>query len=266
LVDLAEIALSLAERFLDKDQRKSADMQSPILNWDHMIVKYGDTVYTQPTGSPKPKAHVLFSANFTNNTPSPQTYALRTERRTRSECTVNFQKSFTYGAELSIKIAPPNPIIEANTGFKSEITKERGVSETFEQELSWSVDNQVKVPPGFETKAELVINEKSYNGDFEELVTFEGKVLVTFEDKKTREHIQTVKLEVNKLFTAASGFGKDNKGRPTFTVKGTCRSRFGVEQNVKLTEREIVAGGKEEEEEEEEAAAQDVEEEGQEEG
>ena len=85
------------------------------------------------------------------------------------------------------------------------------------------------------------------------MVTFEGKVLVTFEDKKTREHITTLTLQVNKLFnSAAQGFRPDNKGRPTFTVKGTCKSRFGIEQNVRLTEREIARKEEEEEEEKEE--------------
>ena len=41
LVDLEEIAGALAEKFLKKDQKKSADLQTPLINWDNMIVKYG---------------------------------------------------------------------------------------------------------------------------------------------------------------------------------------------------------------------------------
>lgn len=52
----------------------------------------------------------------------------------------------------------------------------KGICQTFEHELSWSVDNGIEVPPGYQTKAELVIREDNFNGDFQILTTFEGKV------------------------------------------------------------------------------------------
>ncbi|XP_005104905.1 uncharacterized protein LOC101857969 [Aplysia californica] len=236
LLDLEQLVKDFAEDFLDSDQKKHADLKTPEINWDHMNVHYGETTYDKSRDRPKPQAHVLFSAKFSNSTPKPQTYALRTERRTRSVCSITFLRTFTFGASVQIKLTPPNPVIEANTGFKSEVSKHKGTSQTFEQELSWTVDNSILVPPGYETKAELVIKENDYNGDFEELVTFEGRVMVTYEHKKTREHITTISENVRKLFDSRLGFKKDELGRPTFRVKGTCKCRFGMEQDVKLTE------------------------------
>lgn len=244
VIDLEELVKDYTQSFLDSDQRKHADLTAPVINWDFMHVLYGPTKYT-PSGSPKPSAHVLFTANFTNDTPKPQTYTLRTERRTKSTCDMSFQKTFTYGAGMELKLTPPNPIIEANVGFKGELSKQKGVTETFEQELSWSVDNQIEVPSGYQTKAELVIKEDDYRGDFVIESTFDGKIVVTYENKKTREHITTINGHVKKVFKGKPGFRVDNLDRPVFTVKGVCKCRYGIEQNVMLTETKIQHGVRE---------------------
>lgn len=240
LTDLRTLVVAEAETFLDSKQKKDADLKNPDVNWDYMHITYEPTVYKSPTvRAPRPVSHVLFSAKFTNNTPKPQTYQLCTQRSTRSECTVSLQKTFTFGAEVQIKLTPPNPVIEANTGFKTEVTKQKGVEQTFEQELSWSVDNAVSVPPGYETKAELVIKENKFSEDFEEKVVFEGRVVVTYVDRKTKEHVETVSVKVGNVFTSEHGFKKDNLKRPTFTVIGTCKCHYGMQQEVTLTESKI---------------------------
>ncbi|XP_059155256.1 uncharacterized protein LOC131940580 [Physella acuta] len=235
-IDLEELVKSYAEDFLDNDQKKHADLKNPVIDWNKMHVIYGETKYTRPEVPPQPTAHVLFCANFANNTPNNQTYTLRTERRTRSSSEICFMKTFTYGVNIQMKLTPPNPIIEANAGFMSEITKQKGYSATNEQELTWAVDSEISVPPGYKTKAELVFTEDDFNGDFEILTTFEGKILVTYESKKSRDHISTVTVHVAKVFNSKSGFTLDDTGRPTFLVRGVCKCRFGVEQNVNLTE------------------------------
>ena len=58
---------------------------------------------------------------------------------------------------VCVQLTPPNPIIEANAGFHGEMSMEKGVNQTFEQELAWSVDNEIEVPSGHVTKADLVI-------------------------------------------------------------------------------------------------------------
>ncbi|CAG5116401.1 unnamed protein product, partial [Candidula unifasciata] len=102
-----------------------------------------------------------------------------------------------------------------------------GVCHTSEQELAWSVDNEIEVPPDH------------FNGDFQIVTTFEGKVLVTYESKKNRDHIATINVSVDKLFKGNKDFVFNEFGRPTFIAKGVCKCRFGVEQNVKLTESPI---------------------------
>ncbi|GFN94125.1 Lin-24 (twenty-four) like [Plakobranchus ocellatus] len=235
LIDLEEIVRDYASSFLDSDQKKHADLKNPIINWDRMFVTHGEAKYAKPMTPPMPVSHVLFSAVFANNTPKPQTYALRTERHTKSSCNVTFAKTYSFGVAVSMRLTPPNPIIEANSGFKSDLTESKGQSQTFERELMWAVDNSITVPPGFQTKAELVIKEDNFNGEFEVPCYFEGTIVVTYENKK-REHVATVRDHVKKFFKNQQGFTTDEKGRPMFKVRGCCKCRFGVEQSVRLTE------------------------------
>ncbi|CAG5131612.1 unnamed protein product, partial [Candidula unifasciata] len=175
VLDIEQLVKDYAEDFLDGEQKKHADIKNPIINWDRMHVLYGETKYTRPEVPPTPTSHVLFSANFVNNTPKTQTYALRTERRTRSSCSICFTKVYSYSGGIQMRLTPPNPIIEANAGFQASLTNEKSVCHTSEQELAWSVDNEIEVPPAYQTKAELVIKEDHFNGDFQIVTTFEGK-------------------------------------------------------------------------------------------
>nr|KAG5709605.1 hypothetical protein BaRGS_001655 [Batillaria attramentaria] len=208
LVDIEELVKDSAAKMLDGDAKKKADLENPEIDWD--------------------------SANFSNDTPKPQRYTLRTERRTKSTCNVALNKTYTVGASIEIKLTPPNPIIEANAGFHGEMSMEKGVNETFEQELAWTVDNEIEVPPGHMTKADLVIKEDEFDGEFTIESKFEGKVVVTYETKKQREHVATVVRNVKSFLNKENGFKTDDEGRPCFVTKGKCKCRFGIEQNVLL--------------------------------
>lgn len=240
LIDLEELVMESAEKMLDADAKKKADLEKPEISWDRMYVTHGETEYVDARRSPKPTAHVLFTANFSNDTPKPQRYTLRTERRTKSTCNIALCKTYTMGASVSIKLTPPNPIIEANAGFHGEMSMGKGVNETFEQELAWAVDNEIEVPPGHVTKADLVIKEDEFDGEFSIESRFEGKVVVTYETKKQpREHVMTVVRDVKRLMTKDKGFKIDEEGRPCFVTRGKCKCRFGIEQNVLLRQSAI---------------------------
>ena len=248
LIDLEEIVKKFVADFpLDKGQRKEADdILSSDINWKHMRVRHGATEYYDQIRSNTPKTHVLFTAHFTNDTDQNQTYALRTERRTKSTCGISLQKSYTYGCSVDIKLTPPNPIIEANAGFKGELGLTKSCDETFEEELVWSVDNQISVPPKFKTKADLVIKEDEYTSHFKTESKFEGKIHVTLRNKRDNTPITTVTGDVKQIFTGDKGFRVDKTGVYYVTI-GKCKCRFGIEQHVKLSQSKIT--GEEDEEE-----------------
>jgi hypothetical protein len=84
--------------------------------------------------------------------------------------------------------------------------------ETFEEELTWSVDNQISVPPKFKTKAELVIKEDDYTSHFKTESQFRGKVHVTLRNKKDNTPITTITGDVKQIFTKDKGFRVDKTG------------------------------------------------------
>ncbi|XP_022303844.1 uncharacterized protein LOC111111269 isoform X1 [Crassostrea virginica] len=240
IIDLEEIIRKWVSDFpLDKSQKKEADdILSSDINWRHMRVRHGSTEYYDQIRVNTPKTHVLFTAHFSNETDLNQVYSLKTERRTKSICTISIQKTFTYGYNLDLKLTPPNPIIEANAGFKGELGLTKSGDETFEEELVWSVDNQITVPPKFKTIADLVIKEDEYASHFKTESKFEGKVHVTLRNKKDNTPLATITGDVKQIFTPDKGFRVDKTGVYFVTI-GKCKCRFGIEQHVHLSQSEL---------------------------
>lgn len=240
IIDLEDIVRKWVNDFpLDKSQKRDADdILSADINWRYMRVRHGNTEYYDQIRGNTPKTHVLFTAHFSNETNQNQVYTLKTERRTKSTCAISLQKTYTYGFNIDLKLTPPNPIIEANAGFKGELGLSKSADETFEEELVWSVDNQITVPAKFKTKADLVIKEDEYTSHFKTESKFEGKIHVTLRNKKDNTPLATVSGDVKQIFTQDKGFRVDKTGVYFVTI-GKCKCRFGIEQHVRLSQHEL---------------------------
>ncbi|VDP60950.1 unnamed protein product [Schistosoma mattheei] len=94
------------------------------------------------------KSHVLFSSIFTNKTSETQTNHLKTERRTSSSCRLSLQKVVTKGGCINLQIGPPSMSVQANGGFRREITMSKDMEEVFEEELTWTLDTEVSTMVG----------------------------------------------------------------------------------------------------------------------
>lgn len=240
-VHLDDIVIKWALDFpLDKSQIKEADDILPDdINWKHFQVHHSETEYLEETSVASPKSHVLFGAYFTNNTDQSQVYALNTSRKTQSTCALSISKGYMIGASVDIKLMPPNPIISANAGFSGQLKLDKGTNETFVEELSWSANNQITVPPRFKTKAELIIREDVYDGHFKAESKFEGRISVTLRSKKDNTPLTTITGEVKQIFTQDKGFRVDKSGTYLVT-RGRCKCRFGIEQHVRLSQFALV--------------------------
>ncbi len=148
------------------------------------------------------------------------------------------EKGFEIEASFDVKLAPPNPIIEANAGFRRELSLSEAREKMTEHELAWEVDSQVNVPPGYQTTADLVIREQEYNGHFYVRSRFDGKVHVNLRNKKDNSVLTTITGNVKHIFTPDKGFQVDKTGIYCIT-EGTCQCRFGIEQHVRLTQKAI---------------------------
>jgi len=103
---------------------------------------------------------------FANRTDREQTYSFRADRTTRSTCAVSVEQACTTGVEVGVRLTTPGQILEANAGFRREVTLASSESETIEQELAWSVDSQVSVLGRHVGDAKLVVLEQEYDGRF----------------------------------------------------------------------------------------------------
>jgi hypothetical protein len=190
----------------------------------------------------KPMSQVLFKSHFTNNTDTDQDYSFKTERTTRSTCEVYYEEGYTIGQEVSVTLKTPCEVFEASAGFHREMSLVKCEGETKEEELSWAIDSQIRVPPKHQTVAELVISEEQYAAQFTINTTFRGTVHVVFTNlNDNNSFVKSVDGDIVEIFR-----NKISKGRlRTFKIdgncvrtqfKGLCKFRYGIEQHVKLTE------------------------------
>ncbi|CAL8082712.1 unnamed protein product [Calicophoron daubneyi] len=193
-------------------------------------------------GNKKAKSHILFSSVFSNSTSETQTNHLRTERRTSSSCRISVSKAVSREGEFSLQIGPPGTLVQANGGFRHEVQMSRDKERVFEEELVWSLESEVVVPPGYQTRAELVITEDEYDGKFRVETIFEGSAAIHLRDKKDGSVIYTIIAgDLSRIFTPEYGFYKipDQPRAVGFTNEGQCHCNFGVGQKVELYQEKI---------------------------
>ena len=251
MIDIDDIIITAAQNFpFERDIRRAMDddIKSTDINTKHLRVIHDAPVYKNEQQIGQSQNHTLFKAVFTNSTDNDQIYNFNTQRKTRSTCTLICTKGYRFEAHMDIKMLPPNPVLQANGGFKSEMFLTKADGQTFEEELLWSVDSQVRVPPMHKTTAALVIKEDEYNGNFTVRSQFMGKVHVTIRNRKDHSQLTTITMKVEQVFTPDLGFQVDKSGVYCVT-QGVCKCRYGIQQRVKLTQASIGKGGDDSDEE-----------------
>uniref|UniRef100_A0A095A317 Uncharacterized protein n=1 Tax=Schistosoma haematobium TaxID=6185 RepID=A0A095A317_SCHHA len=171
-VDICDLVLDYVTQFPFAKDVKSRinldDIHSSDIDFTRLFVTHKKTEYLLPNivnGDTKQsiavppktlpptlkrdlKSHVLFSSIFTNKTSETQTNHLRTERRTSSSCRLSLQKVVTKGGSINLQIGPPSMSVQANGGFRREITMSKDIEEVFEEELTWTLDTEVSIMVG----------------------------------------------------------------------------------------------------------------------
>jgi len=239
-VDLEQICSNFAYLFLDKDQGGDQAMRNNIraeVDFSGMTKTYSGTKWTGLEQNRKKVSNIVWSTVFVNMSKAPRTFNMNAERTTESTFTMDFRKAFHIKGGLDLTLTPPSSAgLGLQVGFTSQRRTNRSMKDTIKEELKWEVSNSIVVGAGKEVQAMMVIVEDAVNGDFEETVTFDGKVSINFTNRKTGDHIFYVNENVRAMFDSQHGFGQDDQGRPYFTVKGMCHGRHGVDQVLTLTE------------------------------
>ncbi|VDN19268.1 unnamed protein product [Gongylonema pulchrum] len=173
----------------------------------------------------------LFKSTFTNTTEREQEYSFKTERSTRSSATVIVGNT-------------PCEVVEANAGFRNELSVIHIGENTVEEELVWGVDSTVRVPPLCETVAELVILEDHQIRRFSIESRLSGRIIVTVTNLKDNNSLVTIiEGKISDIIRGlanypALGFTVQNDV-VSYTTKGICKFKYGVEQKVKITEHAV---------------------------
>ncbi|CAH8603973.1 unnamed protein product [Schistosoma bovis] len=266
IVDICDLVLDYVTQFPFAKDVKSRinldDIHSSDIDFTRLFVTHKKTEYLLPNivnGDTKQsiavppktlpptlkrdlKSHVLFSSIFTNKTSETQTNHLRTERRTSSSCRLSLQKVVTKGGSINLQIGPPSMSVQANGGFRREITMSKDIEEVFEEELTWTLDTEIVVPPGYKTRAELIITEDEYYGKFQVETIFEGSISVKLRDKKDGSVVSVVVInDLSKFLTAKNGFHPipNSTSAVCFVNEGFCHCHYGIGQRVELQEEKI---------------------------
>ncbi|CAG9540457.1 unnamed protein product [Cercopithifilaria johnstoni] len=254
MIDLELIIRNWAKQIFDVTKtREEAKISKKYLeyniNWSHLLNEYLEPRYTvsgidtryvrQSKGE-----QVLFKSTFTNNTEREQEYTFKTERCTRSTATISIEKGVCRGMEMELKLKTPCEIVEANAGFHNEISIVNIGENTVEEELTWGVDSTIKVPAFCETVAELVILEDHQIRNFTVDSRISGRIIVTVTNLKENNSLVTIiegKIaDIIRGIANYSSLGFSVKDDiVSYTTKGTCKFKYGVEQIVKLREHPI---------------------------
>ena len=246
---IEEWARDYFERKANRSDRKilAKDYLNLDLDWKRVKFTDEEPVYDpQPAkaGTGTPKHNVLFHTTFSNKTDKEQKYNFETNRTTRSSCSVEIEKGYTMGMEMSVKLCTPGEILEANAGFSRELSLVNIEGQTIEEELSWGVNSEMAVPSKTRAQAKLVITEEEYKGNFSLQTRITGRVRVVFTNLKDNNSFlkavegdvyQIMQWGVREKIILADNIRIDSKEKTVIiTTKGKCQFTFGIKQDVEV--------------------------------
>ena len=183
---------------------------------------------------------VLFRTVYINNTNHEQEFSFKTKRVTRSYCDVSFEKAYTIGHEMNVKLATPCEVREANAGFLPELYLIDSRGQTFEKELIWSVDSFIKVPPNIKTTAQLVVYERKLSRRFTVKTVFSGKVHATITNMRSNNSfVKAIEGDIMDIMRNAWKMKNSNVEPEKVSVitKGECNFTYAFEQHVTISQK-----------------------------
>jgi hypothetical protein len=250
ILDLDELVLDYARGvYEDREQHDLEKKFKTNLKWEKLDIRIDRSKLSiqhdeplhakdQSTGTYEPRNSVLFKSKYNNTTDNDMSYSISTTRHTRTTVSCTITKGFCFGVEFEFKIAPP--FLELSVAASSELSFEKSVETTKEQEISWTIDTAIRVPKKTSTIVELVVKEDEYRGTFSTKTYFSGKIYVDI--RKDNTFLARVIIsDLRKIFTKDRGFQCDLMERSVYyETNGICNCRFGIEQEVVISEEPLI--------------------------
>ena len=169
----------------------------PDIDWksltiEHNIMKFSqrslgksfDTAWgTVITGS---KWVTLYSCDYENDTENKHVHTFRGKRETTTWVAVELSQCYTVDREVEVDIHIPNSYGKLRAGRDNNMHVDRIKGQVFKEIVTWEVNSQIEVCPGWKAKAELIAQQDCHRIHFEvrtSLSVKKGKLSVTFKRK-----------------------------------------------------------------------------------
>ena len=203
----------------------------------------------------------LFETEFKNLSDQPQKFTFKTERKTTSRYDVHVQTGYKIGGNVDINIPLQNVV---KVGLTGELHVTKSTGQTFEEVMTWSVDNQVVVESQSGCKAEMLIQEIDMTRDFvvrSTVVAPKGKVLVNVRHRKSKDVLKVLEIPSHllkdifqragvKLADVPTAAAAESDGTEGSIVKvpddvvcietrGTMRAVYGAKQFIEIKQFQI---------------------------
>ncbi|PAA87492.1 hypothetical protein BOX15_Mlig008670g2, partial [Macrostomum lignano] len=233
---------------IGSQKKLSCENLAYAIDWKKVSIDHEQPEFSHSDKQVRPNAVVLFKTFFTNTTDHQQNYSFQTTRTTKKTADIRVSSTFTKGGNASITLKLPGDILELGGGFNCElaVTNERG--QTFEEEISWSVNSEVSVPPKKRRSAQINITEVKYSCDFQLRSTVRGRVKVSITNPEDNNSL--VKHLEADIFQVIKSTMKQKTGMTfneatkevVFLSKGHAAFSFGTEQHVEVRDEPLPDG------------------------
>ncbi|VDI57801.1 Hypothetical predicted protein [Mytilus galloprovincialis] len=240
IIDLEEMVQTWAWTSFEKTKSKSSSMklQDAYLEilWDRVKFVPQKPKYTPTTRGEMPQSHVIFKSVFRNDSETPQTHSLKTERQTTATCTSSLTKGCTKGFNVGLTLSAPGEVAEASVGFEKGWSIENAKENSDNKTLTWATEGNLTVPPRSLLNAELQIKEKQCSYTFTSSVILQGKITVNIHNKKENNNlVMTVMGDIKEVLLgdkALKGIRKEGNCA-VIDMAGKCDFKFGIEQQIR---------------------------------
>ncbi|XP_012938377.1 uncharacterized protein LOC101857719 [Aplysia californica] len=140
----------------------------------------------------------LWSCDFDNKADAKQAHAFRGSRDTTTWVDVDLEQCYTVDKEVSVEVNIPPNFSKFRAGRDNSLSLNKVKGQVFKEVLTWEVNSQVEVLPGWRAHAQLLAREECSSIEFEIRTTLynpKGIVPVTFVRKSDKRVAYTVEID-----------------------------------------------------------------------
>ena len=236
------------KRLLKKD-RKSRCLTRDV-DWSRVDIEHEVPVLdVQRVKLQEPPRSVLYEATFTNNMSEKMQATFQTTRSSKSSCVVTQEQTYSYSTEVGCTLALPYGVVEASSGFTSDLSLGNSSEQTSETEMTWNVDTNIDVKPKHVATAQLIIEEGQSQGPYKFRTKIKGVIRVTYLDRSDNNSFVTivqrpidevVKLALDRNMIRNKRGSVEVRDRTVYCTRtGCCDFRYGAKQDVVVKQEPI---------------------------